>query len=478
MLVCMVNTAIADGLDDIDQQITQFAKSDLGEFSPQSIQRARAYLGAAMLARDNHQAEAMQEAQKQAKVMVTQAKQHAMDFRERYAEMLEWRQEAGKLRDYTTIRNALGAASPTVMRNKAERALLDTVRADERGDLNTAAQSARETMKWSKQSVAAAMPMIVQMSEQLLHTMRAANGKYYAPTLYSAILQEQKQVKGFLDGALSDLPAHPYHLLRLATDGKQLTLKIKGWRKQKYSHEKLVLRGRSDRRALAQALGIPVVIDDIATDVRNDLLLDAAHTLRNKLLQQRQAFIQAQQDMKATFDQQMQLALTQQATQFRGAKQQQLSDLKAAFQAKLERETHDSRLQAKLRKLFKGKKVKILVNLNGSILLRLSGLRFPSGHSSLAADQLPLLGAVTKALQLYGDRTVHIEGHTDDIGDVEANRNLSTKRAETVRDFLITSGIDAGRLKALGYGEVRPIASNEFKQGRAMNRRIDVVIQP
>lgn len=469
---------MADGLDDLEQQLDTFASSTDAEFSPQTIKRARAYLGAAMLSRDNHQVEAMHKAEAQMVVMMTQARQHAADFRHRYAQMLEWRSEAGELRNYPVIRNEIDAASPTVMRNKAERALRATVRADESGDLNSAAQSAREVVKWSKQSVAAALPMIAKMSDALLGKMRAANGKYYTPVIYAAALAEQGQVKGFLSGAVRQLPAHPYHLLRLASDGQQLTIKVKGWRKQRQSHEKLVLRGRSERRAFANALGMAVAVDDLAVDVRADRVIAGIADLRQQLEDQKQGFAMRSRQMQDDFDQQLQRKLAAQAAALRGTKQRQLTDLKAAFQAKLERETHDSRKQAKLRKLFKGKKVAILVNLDGSILLRLSGLRFPSGRSALAADQLPILGAVAKALQLYGDRSVHIEGHTDDVGEVKSNRNLSTKRAEVVRDFLITSGVDAGRLKSLGYGEVRPIASNEFKQGRAMNRRIDVVIQP
>ncbi|MDX8413662.1 MAG: OmpA family protein [Mariprofundales bacterium] len=478
VLLFISTNAIADSLDALEQRIAIFTSSVDAEFSPQTVKRTQAYLGAAMLARDNHQMEAMRKAESQAVAMMGQARQHAADFRHRYADMLAWRSEAGKLRNYPTIRNKIDAASPTVMRNKAEKALRATVRADEAGDLNSAAQSAREVVKWSKQSVAAALPMIAKMSDALLSKMRAANGKYYAPTIYAAALAEQGQVKGFLNGSVRQLPAHPYHLLRLVSDGQQLTIKIKGWRKQKQSHEKLVLRGRSERRAFAHALGMAVAVDDLAVDIRADRLIDAIAALRQKLQDQQEDFSMRSRQMQDDFDQRLQSELAAQAAQLRGTKQQQLTDLKAAFQAKLERETHDSRQQAKLRKLFKGKKVAILVNLDGSILLRLSGLRFPSGRSALAADQLPLLGAVAKALLLYRDRSVHIEGHTDDVGEVKANRNLSTKRAEVVRDFLITSGIDAGRLKALGYGEVRPIASNEFKQGRAMNRRIDVVIQP
>jgi len=475
MFFCLPTNVFANALE---QRVQSFATGADAELSPLAVKRAQAYLGEAMLARDHHQTKAMHKAETQAVAMITQARQHAADFRHRYAAMLAWRSEASKLRNYNEIRNAIGPASPTLMRNKAEKSLLITVNADESGDLNRASQSAKEVVKWCKQSVAAALPMIAQMSDRLLDKMRAANGKYYAPTIYAAALAEQEQVKGFLNGSVRQLPAHPYHLLRLASDGEQLTIKIKGWRKQKQSHEKLVLRGRSERRAFAHALGMAVAVDDLAVDVRANQLMDAIIALRQQLQNQKQDFSMRRRQMQDDFDQQLQAKLAAQAAQLRGTKQQQLTDLKAAFQAKLERETHDSRQQAKLRGLFKGKKVTILVNLDGSILLRLSGLRFASGRSNLAVDQLPLLGVVVKALQLYSDRLVHIEGHTDDVGEVKANRNLSTKRAEVVRDFLISSGIDAGRLKSLGYGEVRPIASNEFKQGRAMNRRIDVVIQP
>jgi outer membrane protein OmpA-like peptidoglycan-associated protein len=84
---------------------------------------------------------------------------------------------------------------------------------------------------------------------------------------------------------------------------------------------------------------------------------------------------------------------------------------------------------------------------------------------------------VKKALDQYADRKVVIEGHTDNKGDAKSNQKLSLKRAETVRDFLTASGLQKGRVKALGYGEVRPIASNDYERGRAMNRRIDVLIK-
>ncbi len=122
--------------------------------------------------------------------------------------------------------------------------------------------------------------------------------------------------------------------------------------------------------------------------------------------------------------------------------------------------------------------MEILANLDGSLLIRLKALKFRSGRSKIESKYFNLLGQLRQAMDIYQERHLSIEGHTDNQGDVKANQRLSLKRAEAVRDFLISAGAEATRLKALGYGEVRPIASNEFKQGRAMNRRIDIVIKP
>ncbi len=72
-----------------------------------------------------------------------------------------------------------------------------------------------------------------------------------------------------------------------------------------------------------------------------------------------------------------------------------------------------------------------------------------------------------------------VEGHTDSVGNDTMNLALSERRANSVRDYLLASTILPGsQVRALGYGETRPVANNETAEGRAMNRRIDVVILP
>jgi len=72
-----------------------------------------------------------------------------------------------------------------------------------------------------------------------------------------------------------------------------------------------------------------------------------------------------------------------------------------------------------------------------------------------------------------------IEGHTDSTGSDEVNDHLSQQRAESVRDYLVANKtLQAEKIVSIGYGSKRPLASNETEEGRAINRRIDVVISP
>ncbi len=106
--------------------------------------------------------------------------------------------------------------------------------------------------------------------------------------------------------------------------------------------------------------------------------------------------------------------------------------------------------------------------------LILEGVNFESGSDVLTASSAAALSRVIESLRAWPEVELEIQGHTDSSGGSELNRELSQKRADAVRTYLIESGIDARRLNAVGYGEDVPIADNETRAGRAANRRVEL----
>jgi outer membrane protein OmpA-like peptidoglycan-associated protein len=100
-------------------------------------------------------------------------------------------------------------------------------------------------------------------------------------------------------------------------------------------------------------------------------------------------------------------------------------------------------------------------------------VHFATNKYRVLPDSFPLLNQVAQVLQDFPKMKVSIEGHTDNVGGEKANLKLSQKRAEAVRDYLVSRGISPSRLEAHGYGPTRPIASNKTAKGKAKNRRTE-----
>jgi OOP family OmpA-OmpF porin len=111
------------------------------------------------------------------------------------------------------------------------------------------------------------------------------------------------------------------------------------------------------------------------------------------------------------------------------------------------------------------------------VVVSLMGISFPSGRSTIDASSGPLMKKVQQALSLFPGASLVVEGHTDANGSDSQNLILSQDRADAVKQYLVSNfGLDAEKVSSIGYGEARPVATNETASGRARNRRIDLVI--
>lgn len=105
-------------------------------------------------------------------------------------------------------------------------------------------------------------------------------------------------------------------------------------------------------------------------------------------------------------------------------------------------------------------------------------VEFKTGSHELANVVDPVLDEVVQVLKDHPEITrIRIEGHTDSVGTRPYNQKLSERRAATVREYLASHGVEAGRMSSKGFGQERPIASNDTDQGRAQNRRVEIHIE-
>lgn len=112
-----------------------------------------------------------------------------------------------------------------------------------------------------------------------------------------------------------------------------------------------------------------------------------------------------------------------------------------------------------------------VISLSGAVL-------FASAQSSLLPIAQDKLNQVANALKENPNQTILIEGHTDSRGSATVNDALSLQRAQAVRDYLISRGIPAERVRAVGIGSARPLADNATPEGRANNRRVEIIVEP
>lgn len=105
----------------------------------------------------------------------------------------------------------------------------------------------------------------------------------------------------------------------------------------------------------------------------------------------------------------------------------------------------------------------------------LSGIEFDTGKATIRRESYPRLDLVLEYMTHKPKTRIQISGHTDNVGKPKDNKQLSQARADACRDYLVSKGIDAGRIETAGYGEEIPIASNGTEDGRQQNRRIEAL---
>jgi len=454
-------------IQNLQNDIQAFMQSEDYDLAPSTIARAQAYLGAAMLSNEQGDEEETGARIRATERALVEARRLVTEFIHNNKELLQLRAACVAL---------LG--NPKYFEMDAARTAFDTaIRSTESGHLNESMQYVEQAKNEYRQVFIKHLPQLIEESSRAISEASSKGAKKYAPVTFQAAREAKVALQDYLDDSHSRFPKQPRRAIKLANTAKELSLQVKEWRKQAMSYEFLVLKAKHERLNVARSIGMDVDVDDILANVSTATLIREINHLRQQQEKGRTRYAQDLNRLSKKYQEDLHRELMKQRDFLRNDQEGHIKSLKDAFSAKLERETYEQKRQKTLKDIFTPDEVDIAVNGDGSTLIRLKTLKFASGSSRISSDYFDLLDKLKQAVEIYAERSIQIEGHTDNQGELKANQALSLKRAEAVRDYLLEEEVAIKELTAAGYGEVRPIASNDFSQGRAMNRRIDVIIQ-
>jgi len=242
--------------------------------------------------------------------------------------------------------------------------------------------------------------------------------------------------------------------------------------------EDLILKGESYLTQIGDVTGITVRFDEgnsVAAEAISSniiLLKDSIFKLSHNLnICQRTSANQMKQI--AAYGQQIKAMGSEQQEQSADAlRKQQILENQIAYEQKVVQKFDE------VFNMFDMNEANVFRQEN-DIILRMNGFNFDIGSAEVKPENYPLLSKVQKAINIFSESQIVIQGHTDSQGGDNTNLTLSQKRADAVKAYLVANMPDynASNIESVGYGESKPIENNETKYGRSQNRRIDVVIK-
>ena len=353
----------------------------------------------------------------------------------------------------------------------AQRKFDDAIRLLERGDLKGAKRRDIEaTSLYREAELVAIKDQYLSETRRLLADADRARVGRYAPITLGKAKQLLADAERELNENRYDTDL-PRSLARRANyEAKHaihLSEVVRQVRDKKMTAEELVLFWEQSMRAIAGAADIVPDMEDGPERLTAELVayVDALRNDKQRLEQEageNQIRIADMEEEMRALDERLGGATAE----------------RAALVQRLEAQARVKQQFEQVEKMFTPDEARVFRQGN-TIILRLVGLSFDSGASQIKPSNFDLLGKVEKAIDVFPRSELIIEGHTDSHGGDELNQKLSQERAESVKQYMVNAmRIPTYRLIATGFGETRPVASNETASGRARNRRIDIVIKP
>jgi len=354
---------------------------------------------------------------------------------------------------------------------KAEDEFLNTAKVLERGSVNKAKEQAIKVEQYFREAeLLAIKTSIIGNVKNLLTQAYEEDVHKYAPISLKAsqsLLLDSEKILNSDRSAKTEAREKAEAARYEATHAMYLANLIKSMKGDETNWEKLILTHENYMAQLLTNLGFKPAFDQgFEAPVKSASL--AIQNLKQEIKQLSDE-ISSQDQMMAS----LQSDLNNLKVELDKSKEKQ-----EGLKAKLLLEEQEKDKFKKIESIL-GKEQAKVFREGDQIRIRLLGLNFNSGNAVIEPDYFNLLTQLQRVIRLFPNYYITIEGHTDNVGDERLNQSLSLKRAKSVMTYLMANmQLSVQQISAIGYGESKPIASNETPLGRAQNRRIDVVLSP
>jgi len=374
------------------------------------------------------------------------------------------REDAGRardvLRDVLTPRDAARKAGAGELYGAKmaglDRGLRDVARLVEQGRMEEAkANRAPLIDAYRALELDALKKATDQVALTAIARAEAAGAEHLAPKTLAQAREELGVARSILDANRKDTALaadHAHRAIQLADRAAHVAERIKDFERLKYTDEDVVRWHQEELAAVTAPLGAEPVFDapdrEVVAQLSDQVAAAAKRVadLEAEVAKLKQGY---EAELSAESAQRVQMERTERET----------------------RERFD-RVQA----LFTPDEASVFLQ-RGNVLIAAHGFWFPPGQSEIDAVNFGLLKKIVRAIGEFPGSHVEVMGHTDATGDADYNRSLSRLRADKVARFLVdVGGVEPIRVKAEGYGEDRPLASNDTIEGRAANRRVEILI--
>ncbi len=459
----------AESLDETKVAIVEADALRAAEFSPNHFNKAKNKLAEAeKLLLANPYTDKAVDLLNEATTHAQQASEHSQQFTSTFSNLVESRDRL-KLAGDDYIRDDLEKRS----RKEFNRVVI----AAENGNTNKAHREEKNALLTFRAALSvAAREQFVRPISKTIAKARKYKARNYAPNSLKSALKTQGELERLIKSS-PNAQSEAYSLSRQGQESAKHAIRISTLGSQ-FDRNPETLESwidASDARMtiLARAVG---------------LQLDRSQSPEVQLAQLKQAI----EDIKAEHIAQIGVAEKQIQTlgekltaseeklaKYEGkltAYEGELSDL-AEVRRKLQLRREAEAKIKHLTRLFDPDMVEILLTPDADVILRMKKLNFLSGSAVIPPEAYALLDNAIKSIGIFPNRSARIEGHTDFMGTNEYNQELSNRRANVVRDYLLLQIPDSeARFSAIGHGEEKPIANNETAGGRTKNRRIDIIL--